>query len=83
LDYRIVTRYFKGHPWVLSLILFLSIMGPGIITSSVDNDAGGILTYSLAGSQFGYVMLWALLPMTVALAVTQEMGIRMGVVTGK
>jgi NRAMP (natural resistance-associated macrophage protein)-like metal ion transporter len=83
LDYRIVTRYFKGHPWVLSLILFLSIMGPGIITSSVDNDAGGILTYSLAGSQFGYVMLWALIPMTVALAVTQEMGIRMGVVTGK
>jgi Mn2+/Fe2+ NRAMP family transporter len=58
-------------------------MGPGIITSSVDNDSGGILTYSLAGSQFGYLLLWTLIPMTVALAVTQEMGIRMGVVTGK
>jgi NRAMP (natural resistance-associated macrophage protein)-like metal ion transporter len=58
-------------------------MGPGIITSSVDNDAGGITTYSLAGSQFGYVMLWTLIPMTIALAVVQEMGVRMGVVSGK
>src|SRR5208337_896348 len=58
-------------------------MGPGIITASVDNDAGGITTYSLAGSQFGYVLLWTLIPMTVALAVTQEMGIRMCVVSGK
>jgi NRAMP (natural resistance-associated macrophage protein)-like metal ion transporter len=58
-------------------------MGPGIITSSVDNDAGGITTYSLAGAQFGYVLLWTLIPMTVALAVVQEMGVRMGVVSGK
>lgn len=83
MDFGIVTRYFKSRPWVLSLILFLTILGPGIITSSVDNDSGGILTYSLAGSQFGYVLLFTLIPMTVALAVTQEMGIRMGVVTGK
>jgi NRAMP (natural resistance-associated macrophage protein)-like metal ion transporter len=58
-------------------------MGPGIITASVDNDAGGITTYSLAGSQFGYLMLWTFIPMTVALAVIQEMGVRMGVVSGK
>ena len=58
-------------------------MGPGIITARVDNDAGGITTYSLAGAQFGYVMIWTLIPMTVALGVVQEMGIRMGVVTGK
>ena len=58
-------------------------MGPGIITSSLDNDAPSIVTYSLAGSQFGYILLWTIIPMTVALAVVQEMGIRMGVVTGK
>ena len=58
-------------------------MGPGIITSSIDNDAGGITTYSLAGAQFGYLLLWTLIPMTVALAVVQEMGVRMGVVSGK
>jgi NRAMP (natural resistance-associated macrophage protein)-like metal ion transporter len=58
-------------------------MGPGIITASVDNDSGGITTYSLAGSQFGYLMLWTFIPMTVALAVIQEMGVRMGVVSGK
>ena len=75
-------RYFKD-PLFTRFILFLSIIGPGIITSSLDNDAGGITTYSLAGSQFGYVMLWTFIPMTVALAVIQEMGIRMGVVSGK
>ncbi|MFZ0925555.1 MAG: divalent metal cation transporter [Halobacteriota archaeon] len=82
MDYRIVTRYFR-NPWFIRLALFLSIMGPGIITASVDNDAGGITTYSLAGAQFGYVLLWTLIPMTVALAVVQEMGVRMGVVSGK
>lgn len=82
MDYRVITRYFRS-PWLLRLVLFLSVMGPGIITSSVDNDAGGITTYSLAGSQYGYVMLWTFIPMTVALAVVQEMGIRMGVVSGK
>jgi Mn2+/Fe2+ NRAMP family transporter len=58
-------------------------MGPGIITASVDNDAGGITTYSLAGSQFGYVLLWTFIPITIALAIIQEMGVRMGVVSGK
>ncbi len=58
-------------------------MGPGIITANVDNDAGGITTYSLAGSQFGYGLLWLFVPMIIALAVIQEMGVRMGIVSGK
>ena len=58
-------------------------MGPGIITANVDNDAGGITTYSLAGSQFGYSILWLFIPMIIALAVIQEMGVRMGIVSGK
>ena len=82
MDYGVLVRYFRS-PWFTRLILFLAIMGPGIITSSVDNDSGGILTYSLAGSQFGYLLLWTFIPMTVALAVVQEMGVRMGVVSGK
>jgi Mn2+/Fe2+ NRAMP family transporter len=64
------------------LMLFLAIMGPGIITQNVDNDAGGIATYSLAGAGFGYVMLWTLIPITVALYVVQEMAARLGAVTG-
>jgi NRAMP (natural resistance-associated macrophage protein)-like metal ion transporter len=63
--------------------IFLAIMGPGIITSNVDNDAGGITTYSLAGSEFGLTLLWTLIPITVALIVIQEMCARMGVVSGK
>lgn len=66
-----------------SLLLFLSIVGPGMITANVDNDAGGIATYSLAGAQFGYAFLWLLIPVTFALMVIQEMCIRMGVITGK
>ena len=66
-----------------SLIIFLSVMGPGIITANVDNDAGGITTYSVAGAHFGYSMLWIFLPMALALIVIQEMCSRMGVVTGK
>lgn len=58
-------------------------MGPGIITANVDNDAGGITTYSLAGAQFGYSLLWLFIPMIIALAVIQEMGVRMGIVSGK
>ena len=58
-------------------------LGPGLITSNVDNDAGGISTYSLAGAQFGYMLLWSLIPMTIALYVTEEMCARMAVVTGK
>ncbi len=66
-----------------NIMLFLAVIGPGIITASVDNDAGGITTYSLAGAQFGYMLLWTLVPITVALIVVQEMCARMGVVTGK
>jgi len=64
-------------------MIFLSVMGPGIITANVDNDAGGITTYSVAGAHFGYSMLWVFLPMMLALIVIQEMCSRMGVVTGK
>ncbi len=64
-------------------LIFLSVLGPGIITSAVDNDAGGIATYSVAGADFGYSLLWLLIPITVALIVVQEMCTRMGVVTGK
>ena len=63
--------------------LFLAVMGPGLITASVDNDAGGITTYSVAGAQFGTKLLWTLGPVTLALIVVQEMSARMGVVTGK
>ncbi|HEV3158165.1 MAG TPA: Nramp family divalent metal transporter [Candidatus Baltobacteraceae bacterium] len=66
-----------------SLLMFFSIIGPGIITANADNDVGGITTYSLAGAQFGYTMLWLLIPVTIALIVTQEMCARMGAVTGK
>ena len=82
MDFRIFTRVFK-NPFFLSFIVFLSVMGPGIITANVDNDAGGITTYSLAGSQFGYSILWLFIPMIIALAVIQEMGVRMGIVSGK
>ena len=65
------------------LLIFLSVVGPGIITANVDNDAGGIFTYSAAGARFGYTLLWTLVPITVALIVVQEIVARMGVVTGK
>src|ERR1700710_2822206 len=64
----------------LSLI---AILGPGFITANVDNDPGGILTYSQAGAKFGYQLLWTLIPTTIALIVVQEMAARMGAVTGK
>ncbi len=64
------------------LMIFLAVMGPGIITQNVDNDAGGITTYSLAGAQFGYGLLWTLIPITIALYVVQEMAARLGAVTG-
>jgi NRAMP (natural resistance-associated macrophage protein)-like metal ion transporter len=66
-----------------SLLMFFSVVGPGIITANADNDVGGITTYSLAGAQFGYSMLWLLIPVTVALVVVQEMCARMGAVTTK
>lgn len=64
-------------------IFILSIIGPGVITANIDNDAGGIATYSIAGAQFGYSLLWTLIPTTVALVVVQEMAARMGAITGK
>ena len=65
------------------LTLLLAVIGPGLITSNVDNDAGGISVYTQAGAQYGYTLLWALIPMTIALYVTEEMCARMAVVTGK
>ena len=61
----------------------MAVIGPGIITANVDNDAGGIATYSQAGADFGYSLLWTLIPITFALILVQEMTARMGVVTGK
>jgi Mn2+/Fe2+ NRAMP family transporter len=69
--------------WRMRLVIFLAVLGPGIITASVDNDSGGIYTYSVAGAHFGYSLLWTLIPITAALIVIQEMVARMGVVTGK
>lgn len=63
--------------------LLLAVMGPGLITSNVDNDAGGISVYSVSGAHYGYALLWSLIPMTIALYVTEEMCARMGVITGK
>ncbi|HKC23436.1 MAG TPA: Nramp family divalent metal transporter, partial [Thermoanaerobaculia bacterium] len=65
------------------LLIFLAILGPGIITANVDNDAGGIATYSIAGAHFGYSLLWTLIPITLALIVVQEMSSRLGAITGK
>jgi NRAMP (natural resistance-associated macrophage protein)-like metal ion transporter len=69
--------------WRTRLILLLAVIGPGFITANVDNDAGGIWTYSVAGAQFGYTLLWSMIPTTIALVVVQEMASRMGAVTGK
>lgn len=69
--------------WRLNFLIFLTVLGPGIVTANVDNDAGGIYTYSVAGAKFGFHLLWTLIPITVALIVVQEMVARMGVVTGK
>jgi len=65
------------------VLIFLAVLGPGIITANVDNDAGGIYTYSKAGASYGFSLLWSLIPITIALIVVQEMVARMGVVTGK
>jgi len=69
--------------WKIRLLLFFAVVGPGFITANVDNDSGGIYTYSAAGAQFGYTLLWTMIPITVALIVVQEMCARMGAVTGK
>jgi NRAMP (natural resistance-associated macrophage protein)-like metal ion transporter len=73
----------KKNVWKVRLMMFLAVVGPGIITANVDNDSGGIWTYSQAGAQFGYNLLWTMIPMTLALIVVQEMCSRMGAVTGK
>ncbi len=69
--------------WRTRILLFLAVLGPGFITANVDNDSGGILTYSQAGAQYGYTLLWTMIPITISLIVVQEMCARMGVVTGK
>jgi Mn2+/Fe2+ NRAMP family transporter len=69
--------------WKTQTLLLLAVIGPGFITANVDNDAGGIYTYSFAGAQFGYSLLWTIIPMTLALIVVQEMSARMGACTGK
>lgn len=66
-----------------NILMFLAVVGPGIITANVDNDAGGITTYAVAGARYGYKFLWVFIPMTLALIVVQEMSARMGAVTGK
>jgi len=76
-------RRLKDNPALRKLILFIGILGPGIVTGSVDNDAGGITMYSVAGAVYGYRLLWTLLPSFIALVAVQEMNARMGVVTGK
>jgi NRAMP (natural resistance-associated macrophage protein)-like metal ion transporter len=69
--------------WKTHILIFLAVIGPGFITANVDNDAGGIYTYSLAGARYGYALLWTLVPVTFVLIVVQEMSARLGAVTGK
>src|SRR6476469_7664011 len=69
--------------WKIRILLFFAVVGPGFITANVDNDANGIVTYSQAGAQFGYKLLWTMIPVTLALIVVQEIAARMGAVTGK
>src|SRR6266699_1344194 len=69
--------------WKARVVLVLAVIGPGFITANVDNDAGGIATYSVAGAQYGYSLLWMMIPITIALVIVQEMSSRMGAVTGK
>ncbi|MDA8443201.1 MAG: divalent metal cation transporter, partial [Peptococcaceae bacterium] len=73
----------KNSNVLRSIAIFLAVVGPGIVTANVDNDAGGITTYSVAGASFGLHLLWVFIPMTLALIVVQEMSARMGAVTGK
>jgi Mn2+/Fe2+ NRAMP family transporter len=73
----------KKSGLIRNLLMFLAILGPGIITGSVDNDVGGITTYSVAGATYGYKLLWVLIPAFIVLYVVQEMNARMAVVTGR
>ena len=74
-------KFFKRSK--VQILLFFAVIGPGFITANVDNDANGIYTYSAAGAQFGHMLLWTLIPITIALIVVQEICARMGAVTGK
>src|SRR3990172_9003069 len=74
---------FFRRGWRARIMVVLAVVGPGFITANVDNDAGGIWTYSVAGAQFGYSLLWVMIPISVSLIVVQEMAARMGAVTGK
>ena len=65
------------------ILVYLAVLGPGVITAVVDNDAGGIFMYSEAGARYGYILLWTMIPVTVVLIVTQVMCARMAAVTGK
>jgi NRAMP (natural resistance-associated macrophage protein)-like metal ion transporter len=76
-------RYRFLRSWKARILIFFAVVGPGFITANVDNDAGGVWTYSAAGAQFGHMLLWTMLPITIALIVVQEMSARMGAVTGK
>ncbi len=78
-----VKQKLKNYPTLMSVFIFLSVLGPGLITAMVDNDCGGILTYSLAGAQYGYNLIWTFIPMIFSLIVAQEMGVRMGIISGK
>ncbi len=78
-----VVALLRRAPFWRTALLVVGLLGPGFITASAGNDVGGVATYSLAGAQFGYSMLWTLIPITVALIVIQEMAARMGVVSGK
>src|SRR3954467_3203918 len=69
--------------WGSRLLFIVSILGPGFITANVDNDAGGIYTYASAGAQYGYSLLWTIIPVAICLAFAQEIAARMGVITGK
>ncbi len=83
---KIFTKLFekiRDTPLVKNILFFAAILGPGVITGSVDNDAGGITTYSVAGAAYGYDLIWTLIPCFVALVVVQEMNLRMGIFTGK
>ncbi|HEY5586106.1 MAG TPA: Nramp family divalent metal transporter [Ruminiclostridium sp.] len=78
-----MTTKAKKSRFLRNLMIFLAILGPGIITGSVDNDVGGITTYSVAGARYGYELLWVLIPAFIVLLIVQEMNARMGIVTGK
>src|SRR5712692_8684884 len=79
---RKAMKFSPGRVLRYRLLSFLAILGPGFITANVDNDPGGILTYSQAGAKCGYALLWTLIPTTIALTVVQEMAARMGAITG-